>query len=354
MPDAIRQLAIQQFQAQLEEAKKQRDPNETDAQAKFKQQSLDAFGTQVVSFLQNGNEATLGVNLDRQAQELSLDLTVSGKPGLPLAAEIAGMAQIKSTVAGLLRKDSAFSFGAFAAMPEDLRKLYGPVIDEAIQNGLKEQKDPSKRELADKLAKVLTPTLKAAELDVAVDVRGPSPKNLYTAVAGLKVKEGLAIDQALRDMVKGLPPEEQAKIKLDAEQAGALKIHRFDVQKDLDEDVRKNFGENPMYVAFRADALFAALGENGLSVLKESLLTTPQEILPFRAEMSVARLAQAMTINHQEAPKLAQEIFGPGKGNDTVQLIVEGGQALKVRALIKAPVIQFFSRIANGSVATEK
>jgi hypothetical protein len=354
IPEAFREEAIKEFQKRLEEEKKKREPNETDIQHKFKEQFVDIIGAQMISLIRDGDAATLSLNIDRKGGELSLDYTLTGKPGSKLAGLIADLTKARSVVAGLVGKNSVFSLTAYAAMSEDLRQALAPVIDEAIREGLKEEKDKAKRELGEKLAKVLVPTLKAAELDLAADLRGPSAKGVYTAVAGIKVKDGAAMDQVMRDLVKEMPAEERAQVKLDVEQAGPVKIHRVDVHKhkDFDAEARKAFGDNPLYFAFRADAVFLALGENGLSALKEALAAPPKPVQPLRLDVSLAPLAQAAT--EKNVSQAAQEAFGKGKDNDKVLLLVEGGPALKLRVSVKAPVIQFLSKVAQSRADKEK
>src|SRR5262249_13196391 len=153
------------------------------------------------------------------------------------------------------------------SLPDALRKAMGPTIDEAVKTRLAQTKDAAARELAERYAKALVPTIKEGTLDVAIDLRGPSDDKLYTAVLAGRLKNTADLDQALRASVEKLPEKEREKIKLDAESVGNVKIHRLDVSKQFDAKAKEQFGENPIYVAVRDDALFLALGENGLKAL---------------------------------------------------------------------------------------
>jgi hypothetical protein len=346
IPDNLKQQAIQEFQQQLANAKQMREPDETETQHKFKGQLIDFLGGHVVSFIRDGDDVTLAINIDRKTHDISLDLSVTGKARSKLAGTIAELNQAKSVVAGLVGKNTTFNSVMYAALPEDLRKALAPVIDEAIKKGLEEEKDKAKRDLAARLTKVIEPTLKVAELDLAVDVRGPSARELYTVVAGARLKDGAAIEKVLRDTIKDLPPADRAKVKLDADKAGAVSIHRIEIQKDLDEDARKSFGDNPLYVAFRADAVFVTVGENGLAAIKEALAASPKPAVPFKFELSLASMAPAMAATQPDAVKAAREAFGKGGENDKVWLSIEGGQSLRLRMAMKAPIIKFISKLA--------
>lgn len=347
IPDNLKQMAIQQLEDQLAEEKKKKDPNETELEHKFKVQLLDTIGAQLTSVIRDGEDVNLSFNVDRKAGDLSLDVSMSAKPGSKLARTIAELGQGKSVVAGLIGADSTMNLVFHLALGDDLRKAMAPVIDEAIKKAVEEEKDPAKRALTAKLLKVIEPTLKAAEFDAAMDVRGPSANDLYTVVAGLKLKDGETVERALRDALKDLPPAERAKVKFDVDQAGKVKIHRLDVQKDLDEEFRKSFGDNPVYVAFRSDAAFVAAGEKGLMAIKDAINAPPKAAVAARVEISMARLAQAMASTQKGALKAAQEAFGKDGQADKFRATVEGGQVLRVRAQVKAPVIKFLAKVAE-------
>src|SRR5262249_59101563 len=105
------------------------------------------------------------------------------------------------------------------------------------------------------VAKSLEPSLRAEEFDGAFELRGPDAKKLYTIVGGVRVKEGAAIEKALKEAVNALGAAERANVHLDAESAGDVKIHRIDIHKDKEygDAARKTYGDNPMYFALRPD-----------------------------------------------------------------------------------------------------
>src|SRR5439155_25165965 len=148
---------------------------------------------------------------------------------------------------------------------------FSSAVESEIAKGLSKEKDSAKRAEGEKVVKVLTPTLKAGELDVAASIRGPSAANHYGVVAGMKVKDGEAIEKTLREVVAKLPEADQGKIKIDAESSGDVKIHRIEAGKHLDKDAREKFGDSPLYFAFRNDAVLWSLGEDGLGLLKQAL-----------------------------------------------------------------------------------
>ena len=148
-----------------------------------------------------------------------------------------------------------------------MKKAIAPVIDEGIAKAIAEEKKPEAKEVAEQFLKVMTPTLKSGEFDIAITMRGPGKADKYSIVAGMKVKDGLGIDKTLREVVKKLKPEEQARITFDAEKIGNVDVHKLDIAKDVDPKGKEMFGDGPMFVAFRPDAVYFAAGDNAITAL---------------------------------------------------------------------------------------
>src|SRR4029077_19561586 len=107
---------------------------------------------------------------------------------------------------------------------------------------LAKEKDPIKKALAEKLLNAVSPTLKAGELDILVGLRGPDSAGHYSAVVGLKVQDGKAIEQTLKDLIAQLPPPpEGVKIQLDAEKLAGVGLHK--ITGPMDADAKKIFGD---------------------------------------------------------------------------------------------------------------
>lgn len=348
IPEDLRNLAIAEFEKNLDDAKKMREPNETDAQFKIKGLTIDVLGEQILALLKDGDNITLSFNIDRKKGDISLDLDLAGKGRSNLGTTIAGLATVKSVVAGLISKDSTMNMVLYAAIPDAHRKTLGPIVDDLVKEALAGEQDPAQRKLAEKIFRAVEPTLKAAELDVAMDMRGPSAKNLYTVVAGAKIKDGAAIERALRDLIKELPPDQKALIRLDVDTVGAVKIHQVEAQKTFDDETRKSFGDNPVYVAVRNDAVFITAGENGLAAIKAAVVAPPRATMPLKMEISMARLARAMALQTPDAPKIAAEVFGKNPTDDKVILSIEGGDSLRLRFGTKAQVITFLGKVGQA------
>jgi hypothetical protein len=347
IPGNLKDLALLNSKNKIEGLKDKEEPGETEAQKKFRLAVLDEINAQFKSVIQDGGQVDLRMDLDRNAADLSLSLSLTGKDGSPLATTIKDIGQIHSVAAALVGKDSAMSGLLNVSLPPRLRPVLAPVIEETEQKALEKEKDKSKREVAAAVFKAIMPTLKAAELDAGFDIRGPGEGGLYTLVTGARVKDGAAIDKALRKAVADLPEAQRASIKLDAEKAGDVAIHRVTPDK-VDEQTKQMLGEGPIYFAVREDALLVGAGEKGLEALKEVLAAGPRAGKVFEFRMAMSRVAPLMVKDNKDAPEIARKAFAKDKDADKIRITVKGGKALEVRMAMKSQLVAFFSMLEEA------
>ncbi len=341
LPKEIRDLIIGQFEMRLAEIKEKKE-RETKAQHDLRVKTIDEVSATLKSLLDDGGSVTVQLKIDQQGNDLSLSGSLAGRSGTALANKIKALADTESAVAGLIGSDSAMSARLTVALPDALRKAIGPTIDEAVKTMLAQAKNDTARELAQRYAEALVPTIKEGTLDVAADLRGPSDDKLYTAVLAIRLKNTADLDRAIRASVEKLPEKDREKIKLDAESVGAVKIHRLDVSKQFDAQAKEQFGENPIYVAVRDDALFVAMGENGLKALHGAVKAKPKAAPLVNVEMSLSRLATLLGRTRKAFPDAAAKAFGKDKEDDKFYLTLTGGKALQLRIGMKGPVVRLY------------
>lgn len=342
IPESIRNMVVGQTARGLAEAKAKKPPRESPAETQVRLALLDHVANDVKSVLTEGSEVSIRLDVDRKAGELSLQAQLKGKSGSKLAERFAELGKSQSVVAGIVRPDSAMHFLLHVILPEDLRKVLDSAVDEGVRKAIKDQPNAGDKASAGEVFKALVPTVKSGDFDVGVDLRGPSAAGQYTLVAGLKVQKGAAIEKVARDLVGKIPEAERAKIKLDTDKVGSVAIHSFLETKNFDPEFKKLFGENPIFLAMREDAIFLALGEKGLEALKDALAQKSVASPIALAELSMARLVPLLTREHPAASEAAKEAFAGGSGNDKIQVTLEGGDALKVRMSMKAQLVKFF------------
>jgi hypothetical protein len=354
IPDNIKQLALENLALRLADLRDRRFPGTTPAEKEFSKQAFEALGNDVRALLRDGREVRLRLDVDRQAQDLDVEITADAKPDSRLATGIADLARKPSLFAGLLSKDAGLQALIRATLPEELRRAVRPFVDNVIARALEKETEPARRQSAERFLNAIKPTLESGEVDAAVVLHAPAGGTAQSLVVGARVKDGTAIDRAFREFVQSLPAGDRAQIKLDAEQVGGVRVHRLDVQRDFDARGRQAFGDNSLYLAFRADAVFLVLGPNGPAVLKEALTATPGATAPLQFDAAMAKLAPAIAIDRQDkkgaVAGAAREAFGQ-EGSDRIQLVLEGGKALKLRFSMKGGVLKFVSLLDRSERA---
>jgi hypothetical protein len=343
IPKNLKEMALGKIDLELAKAKEKKEAKETPAQSDLKAAILDQISTHIKSLLREGGPIDLRVELDRSTNDLTLSATLAGKPDSTLAANIADLGKLKSLAASLAGRDSALSGLVDLSLPRKLRDVIGPVIDEGEQKAVAKQENKVKREILEAILTAVKPTLKAGEVDAGVDLRGPNDAGIYTAVAGVRVKDGEEIDKTLHKIVADLPPEVREFIKLDFDKVDKTAIHRVTPHGEANPEIP--LGDNPIYVAVRDDAVLIGAGAKGLEALKEVLGSTAKASPVARVELSLTRLAPLMEKENKGAVEAAKKAFAREIGADKVRVTIEGGPALKLRLNLKTYVVKFFSMI---------
>jgi hypothetical protein len=347
IPEDLKEKALAVIENQLAGLKDKEMPTHTEAQKKFRDAAVDELSAQVKSLFQHGGATTLRLDLDRKDGDLSLTVNVAGKPGSPLANKIRDLGQAKSLTAALLHPNSAFAVELNVSLPEKLRALLVPALQDAEKQVLAHAKDDGQREVLKTLVDGIMPTLKAAELDAAIDLRGPSEKGGYTLVGAIKIKDQAKIQNSLRKASAHFPKEIKLITSSEAEKADQIRIDRLGPDKELKNDGQRSLGGNPGYLTFRNNLLLLGAGEKGDNALKEAqkAAATPGKVI----DLQVA-LGRMVTLFEDDPTQvaIARKVFGDGKDNDRLRLSVEGGNALTLRLSLKAKLIDYVNRVEKA------
>jgi hypothetical protein len=342
IPDDLKEKGLLMIENQLAGLKDKEMPGHSEAQKAFRDAAIDELGARLKSLLNHGGEATLRLDLDRKAGDLTLTASVAGKPGSPLAKTIRELGQVKSMTASLLHPNSAFTGELNVSLPEKLRSLLSPALKDAEKQALAKTKNEKEREVLKTLLKGIMPTLKAAELDTAIDVQGPSDKGIYTVLGGIKIKEPAALEKSVRETAARFPKQ----FRLDAEKVNGVGIHRLNEEKDLKPGARRTLGENPIYFAFHDNVLLLGAGEKGLSVLKNALSAAPTTGKMIELQVALARLIPLF--DDPAHADLARKVFGDAKDGDRLRLTLESGKALTLRLSVKAKLLDYVNQVEKA------
>jgi hypothetical protein len=353
IPDSIKEVGLGWLSLTAAQIREDKFEGTTQAQKDLTEQASKESMAQIKSLVNDGSELTIRVDMDRQKNDLALSFSLNGKPGSKLATSIAELGKHTSLFAGLISKDSAASFLLTYALPERVRKALGPAIDEGVVAAADRVPDETHKAMSQKLLKALTPSLKAGEIDAAADFRGPSKDKHYTLVAGVKLKDGQAVEQTVKELVKDLPEQVRDLVKIDAQKAGNVNIHSVEIDRVIDDKARDVFGNEPLHFAVRSNALFLAAGEGGLAALKQALDAKAGQAELVRLDMAVARLAPLMARDQPAAPQAAKDAF-KNPGDDRISVRVSGGDTLKTEIHAKVAVLKFLALIGEAKQTSRK
>jgi hypothetical protein len=336
IPDKIKQLALGRLDLDL--AREKDKPSRSRREGEVRGAVLDGVSARVKSLFRDGGALDFHLELDRSRSDFSLTLSVTPKSGTDLARRIHSLEDAPSLGAALVAKDSALNARAHLVLPREARAALMKAFEDAKKHAA-EARSEKEREIARKLMDSLEPTVKAGELDAGFDIRGPNDDGLYTVVAGIKVKDGEGIDKALHEVYKELPEDAREHLKLDAEKAGDVSIHRIKPDKQ-DKDAQKMLGDGPIYVAVRGDAILLAAGDKALDAIKEAIAAEPRPGNVLHLEASVLRLSPLMEKDHPGAAEAAKKVFKE-KGSDRVVLSLQGGDTLQLHLRARTQLIKF-------------
>jgi hypothetical protein len=344
VPDIIKQLGLGQLEARLAELKEEKLPNETEAVKKLKVGALDFVIKRLQMLLGDGEELALKLGLNQQKDDITVDLSITPKSGSDLSKVVKGVGEMKGLFAGLADTTSAANFSARVSLPDEIKTLLGPAIDDLVKQAVESEKAEGRNFLKSFLEK-LAPTLKSGEYDLGVGLRGPNKDEQYTVIAAVGLTKGKELEGFVKTIVSILPENEKKKFEIDAATAGDLKVHKIVVGNDLPPEQKKVFGSDSVYIAFRDDAMFVTFGADGLKYMKDIVGVQAKETPALSIQAALSRIAPLMDQKDRPSAKIVQDVFGKNaQGTDTFTLKVEGGSKINLQLSLKGKLIEFAAK----------
>ncbi len=350
VPDAAKLLAVTKLDEDLDNAQKQAVPNETELQKGFRIALLKQVAETTKNVLKDSQRLHIDVSLPEGQKDLAIKVALSAVPGTELAKSIQAAGQEPSPFAGLLAKGAAFRGAIDVSFPADVNRAFARAFDEAALKGIADVSSPAKRKQAEALVETIRPTIRAARLDAFLGLAGPKDGH-YLVLAALRLKDGdrfgTVVRQMIEDELKDMPAEQRQKIQLDADSAGAVKIHRFELPPDpkTGKVLDGLPGDPNLYVAFRKDAALLAIGPGALPALKEAIANEQTGAAPlFLFDFHVGKMAPTLA-KSAEQKDLAAKVFSGDKGDGRIRVVLESGAALTLRVHVGLDVLEFFAKM---------
>jgi hypothetical protein len=351
IPNDAKLIALAQLEEAILAAQRKEQPGQTKLQEAFRVALLSDFQKLGSSLIREAAEVRFDLDISDKTKEMTVNFTVTGKPGSDLAKTIKNIGDLKSPLASMVKKDVAFQGALHFALPDALNKAFINVITEVKDNALKGIQNDTKKDQAKALFEAMMPTAKAGELQIVAAVLGPKAQR-YTFIGALKLKDGDKLGRTVHDLLKealkDIPADQRGMIQLDFDRVGAIQIHKFVLPKDpkIDKIISGVAGDNQLFLAFRDDALFLALGKEALATLKTALAKKDSAgSQPLVFDFEVARMALLMA-QTQEHKDLAGKLFPDGE-NGRVRLTIEGGANLSAHLQMRLNVLEFLAKLKN-------
>ena len=349
VPPSVRKAVVPAAALQLGNLKDREMPGATEKQKELRDAVIDEAMRLGKQAIEDGATLRLSLALDRKADALNLSAQVEGPKGSSLAQDIASLSKRISLGPAVLSKEAVLAGYVNLPIPASVRKLIGPVVDEAFDAKLKEA-DKGGRELLQPVAEALKPTLKADSLTLAADLRGPGKGGKFGFLTYLRLEKGEALEKAVKELLAKLPAEARGPIKTDVDKAEGVAVHRIEPQ-NLTERAEALLGKGAIYAAARQDALLVTGGEGGLAAVKAALAVKPEAGRLLHFQMAASKLQYLVEKNAKETKEASNKAFGAKEG-DKVALSLSGGERLDLHLRVDLAVVKF--AVLLGGVNQEK
>jgi hypothetical protein len=335
IPAEVKTLLVGPFELAVAEQRKKKGANEEPAEKAFLDWAGDGVSGGLKTLLDDSKQLSVRVFIDEKADEMSAEVVLTPKAGTAMAKYISSLAGKTSLPAGIVAaKDTVARGSVKIAMPDELKKQYGKMIDGVIADAMKKLGE-NERETVERVVKTLAPTLKAGEIDFAAALLGPDAKGRHTLLAALAVKNGKEIEKLAKEFAPFAAGV--ADFTFDVAKVGDFNLHKVTINA-LPEEIVKVFGTNVVWVAV-SDAHVALSIEPDGTAIRAGLQAKAVSVPVVSAEVSLAQLLPlvAQDLKPDEVKALLKDTFGDvfPVGKDTVTLTLTGGEQLTAKAKVK-------------------
>ena len=338
---------------QRNDVSRQRKDGETDEQYQGRLAGIALTEDGFTSLLRDGRELTLDADVAEKADRFTLAMGIDARPGSPMAASLGSFGTRRGRFLNLWR-DAAVTLQGILPVPDSFRALIKKSIEQQRAKAEKENPAEDSR-LIGLMLDALSPTLTGDSFDACMAM-GTQTGGTNIVLFGVGMKDSKKVEAALREAItKKLKPEDRDKVALDhARGADGTAIHRVTLDpKQLKKD---EFGEPLMFLAFPEGAALAAVGGDGLAVVKQSLETLKKPAPSTGAapvpqvgfDFSAVRFSRLHTGENEAAFRdAAGEVFqGKDAAKDRIHIGLTGASA-RARLLLEAdlPVLRFLVKV---------
>lgn len=287
---------------------------------------------QAIEHLVNGAESfTFSASLDTAKHLFKVDSVLKAKDGSPLHQEMLAMNQSKSRFTNLLAS-APVSFVYHGVLNESVRKDFDKLLDNLVTKAIQEEKSLVKKAIAEKVYKVIEPTLKSRNYEFAFSMKSQGESAPMTGLAALRVKNGKQIEEMIKGLIVEMKEKERQAIKLDVEKVDGVNLHVITIPADDKgaKEIADVFGEGKITLAFHDEAILFGIGKQSTEEVKRVLGTLNQEGSNNPATMEFNLHAKAFARFIKEKPvQRAFETAFTTPDSDLIKSSLTGGDQLR-------------------------
>jgi hypothetical protein len=233
IPEVYRSMAIDALRGGVDSGLGQLE-NEDDADYEARRKITEGQLDMLTDMINDIDQITLGVAVDRDAVAAHIDLSLSAVPGSKSAKQLGQMKPIASEFAGFVSPDAAASLNVTTEIAkEDAQQIVAALAalrsraEDHIENESKLTDDGSKRLAKEMLAEVfdaIDATLESGKIDAAATLN--LNDDAMALVVGAYVADPQALESALKKFAKLAEKEPDFPgIKFDADSHEGVRFH---------------------------------------------------------------------------------------------------------------------------------
>ena len=344
IPDEIKKMVVGQIEVAMGQAKEKAISEKDPIKRKGQLVGAEAAGKTVVQVMNEGGELALKMDLEKASNDLVMELSFSGKPGSPLARDIATLGARKGVSGGLVGADSAYYLGMNVGLSDSFAKLLTESFNQGVADALANEPDAKKKEFGLKISDAFRKLVSSGVIDYGADIRGPDANGKYNIIGAVGFPDARKLESVIRELRNEVPELAQV-IQLDVAKTEKVTIHRIAVEP-LPKEISDIVGNTPILVGFSEDAVYFGLGSDGQKNIEKQAEKgkTTAPILAF--DMHLAKMVNIFSKSDPKMIAAAKKAFDGKSASDLVEIKVASGEKLVVRASMKTQVIAFFSLLA--------
>ena len=337
--DSAAELIKQGMEVRLLQTMNDDDDDEDDEQSELRAQLARSRVEEFVKDINQLDQITVGLNIDRPESRTYLDVEVTAVPGSDAAKQFASASDEPegTRFSGVLMPEALLSLHInspvgdedeerFEALLENVRTTLMAEIDN--EEDLDDDQKETTKELAGKLLDIVEDTVdEEGRLNAGVVVAGEGP---LTVALGCLVADASELEEVVKQFITLAAKDgDLPKPKFNAQKYKGYRFHTLSVpvpDDDNADQLRALLGDPlKLVLAFGEDIFYLAVGDDGIDTIKQVIdgsAETPTEKLP-QLTISLA-LAPLMKLAGSQgnlmAGMLAQGLAG---GKDHVKITVE-------------------------------